>query len=97
MIYRPLSLVGHGRFHSIFYDNVNKYFQNSEYIRENIPERMELFGLPILKSEDLNLKACAFKFFVVLLFCYNIIFYFISYSCPAVTNRLCIYIFNHQY
>ena len=30
-------------------------FKNSEYIRENLPGRMKLFELLILKSEDLNL------------------------------------------
>ena len=51
------------------YDNVKKSFQNSEYIRENLPGewRMELFELPLLKSGDLNLKTCALKFLIVLL------------------------------
>ena len=40
---------------------------------------MELSELLILESRDLNLKACAFKFLIVLLFCYNIQFYF-NYS-----------------
>ena len=48
-------------------------FSNSEYIRENLLQRMELFELPILESEDLNLKACASKFLIVLLPCYNIV------------------------
>ena len=58
-----------------------------------LPERIELFGLPILKSGDLNFKARAFKFLIVLLFCYNILFYFNLYSSLAVTNRLYIYIY----
>ena len=57
-----------------------------------LPERIELFGLPILKSGDLNFKARAFKFLIVLLFCYNILFYFNLYSSLAVTNRLYIII-----
>ena len=71
MIYRALSLAGHGCFHSIFLDNVKKYFKSSEYIRENLPGRMEPFELPIIKSGDLDLKAYAFKFLLVLLLCYN--------------------------
>ena len=73
--YRALSLVGPGCFHPIYYDNVKKSFKNSEYIRENSLGRMELFELPILKSEDLNLRARAFNFLIVLLLCYNILFY----------------------
>ena len=80
-----------------FYDNAKKCFQNSRYIRENLPGKMELFELPILKSGDLNLKACAFKFLIVLLLCYNILFYFNLYISLAVTNGLCIYIITHQY
>ena len=57
-----------------FYDNVKKSFQNSECVRESLPRRMELFKLWILKSGDLNLKACAFKFLIVLHFSYNILF-----------------------
>ena len=72
------------------YDNVKKCFQNAHYIRENLPGRMELFKLPILKSGDLNLTACAFKFLTVLLLCCNILFYFNLYSSLAVTNKLCI-------
>ena len=53
---------------------------------------MELFKLPILKSGDLNLTACAFKFLTVLLLCCNILFYFNLYSSLAVTNKLCIQI-----
>ena len=73
VIYRALSLVGHGCFPSIFYNNVKKCFKNSEYIKENLPGRMELFELPITKSGDLSLKAYAFKFLIVLLLCYNIV------------------------
>ena len=87
MIYRPLSLVGHGYLHSISLDNVKKYFKNSEYIRENLSGRIVLFELPILKSEDLNLKAYAFKFLIVLLLWYNILFYFNLYSSLAVTSH----------
>ena len=87
MIYRPLSLVGHGYFHSIFLDNVKKYFKNSGYIREHLPGRIELFELPMLKSGDLNLKAYAFKFLIVLLLWYNILFYFNLYSSLAVTSH----------
>ena len=92
MLYRALPLVGHACFHPIFLDNVKKCFINSEYIRENLSGRMELFELPMLKSGDLNLKAYAFKFFIVLLLCYNILFYFNLYGSLAVTNGLCIYI-----
>ena len=90
-------LVGHECFHFIFYDNVKKCFENLEYIRENLPGKMELFELLILKSGDLNLKACAFKLLIVLLLCYNILFYFNFYSSLAVTSRLCIYITKHHY
>ena len=58
---------------------------------------MELFELPILKSGDLNLKAYAFKFLIVLPLCYNILVYFNLYSSLAVTNKLCIYIIKKQY
>ena len=51
----------------------------------------------ILKSEELNLKAYAFKFLIVLLLCYNILFYFNLFSSLAVTNELCIYIIKNQY
>ena len=44
------------------YDYVKTCFKNSDYITENLLRRMELFGLPILESGNLNLKACAFKF-----------------------------------
>ena len=64
---------------------------------KNLLLRMEVFELPILKSGDLNLKACAFKFLIVLLLCYNILFYFNLYISLAVTNGLCIYIITHQY
>ena len=57
----------------------SKRFQNSDYIRENLLRRMELFELRILESGGLNLKVCAFKFLIVLLLCYNILFYF-NYS-----------------
>ena len=98
MIHRALSLVGHGCFHSIFLDNVKKCFKNSEYIRVNLPGSMELFELPILKLGDMNLKAYAFKFLIVLvLLCYKILFYFNLYSIPAVTNGLCIHIVKNQY
>ena len=53
---------------------------------------MELLELRISKAGDLNLKACAFTFLIVLLLCYNILFYFNLYSSPAETNGLCIYI-----
>ena len=70
------------------YDNVKTCFQNSEYIREKLLRRMELFELPILESGDLNLKACTFKFLIILILCYNILFYFNSYSSLAVANGL---------
>ena len=92
MIDRVLPLVGHECFHSIFYDDVKNFFKNSEYIRENLPWRMELFELPILKFGDLNLKAHAFKFLMVLLLYYNILLYFNLYSSQGVTNGRCIYI-----
>ena len=71
------------------YDNIKTCFQNSDYIRENLLRRMELFKLPILESGNLNLKAWAFKFFIVLLlcFCYNILFYFNCSSLP-ISNGL---------
>ena len=56
------------------YDNIKKCFQNSEYIRENVLRRKELFELPILEFGDFNLKACAFRFLIVLLLCYNLCF-----------------------
>ena len=63
------------------YDNVKACFQNSGYITENLLWRMELFELPILVSGDLNLKACAFKFLIVLFLCYNILFlFYFNYS-----------------
>ena len=97
VINRALSLVGHGYFHSIFLDNVKKCFKISGYIGENLPGRIELFELPILKSGDLNLKACTFKFLIVLILCYNILFYFNLYNSLAVANGLCIYIIKNQY
>ena len=96
VIDRTLSLVGHGWFPSIFLGNVKNCFKNLEYIRENLPARMELFELPILKSGDLNLKAYTFKFLIVLLLCYNILFYFNLFRSLAVTNGLCIYIIKNQ-
>ena len=36
------------------------------------------------------MKACAFKFLIVLLLCCNILFYFNLYSSLAVTNGLCL-------
>ena len=59
--------------------------------------RMELFELLILKYGDLNLKACAFEFLIVLFLCYNILFCFNLCSSLAVTNELCTYIIKHQY
>ena len=41
----------------------------------------------MLKSGDLNLKAYAFKFLIVLLLWYNILFYFNLYSSLAVTSH----------
>ena len=79
------------------HDNVKKCFQNSGCIRENLPGKMELFEVSILKSGDLNLKVCAFKFLIVLLLCYNILFYFNLYNSLAVTNGLCILIIKYQY
>ena len=58
---------------------------------------MELIKLPILKCGYLNLKVHPFKFLIVLLLCYNILFYFNLFSSPAVTNGLCIYIIKNQY
>ena len=52
---------------------------------------MELCELPILESVDLNLKSCAFKFLIVLLLCYDILFYFSLYSSLAVTKGLYMY------
>ena len=92
MIYRAPSLVGHGCFHSIFLDNVKKCFKNSGYIGENLPGRIELFELPTLKSGDLNLKVYTFKFLIVLILCYNILFYINLSNSLAVANGLCIYI-----
>ena len=97
MIDRALSLVGQGCFHLIFLDNVKKRFKKSEYLRENLPGRMGLFELPILKSEDLNLKAYAFTFLIALLLCYNILFYFNLLYSLAVNNGLCIYNIKNQY
>ena len=74
------------------YDNIKKCFPNSEYIRENVRRRKELFELPILESGDFNLKACAFRFLIVLLLSYNTLFYFNLYSSLTVANGLCIYI-----
>ena len=90
MWHKGRSLVDHGCFHPIFYDNVKKYFKN--LLGKTYLERMKLLELPVLKSRNLNLKACAFKSLIVLLLCYNILFYFDLYSSLAVTNRLCIYI-----
>ena len=45
---------------------------------------MELFELQIWKSGDL----------IVLLLCYNILFYFNLYSSLAATKGLCIYVLN---
>ena len=73
-----------------FFGNVKKCFKN-------LPGRMELFELSVLKSGDLNLKACAFKFLIVLLLCYNILFYFNLYSSVVVTNGLSIYIYIYIY
>ena len=56
-----------------------------------------MFELPILKSGDLNLKAYAFNFLIVLLLCFNILFYFNLCSSLPVTNGLFIYIIKHQY
>ena len=61
-------------------------FSNSDYIRENLLQRMELFELPILESGDLILKAFAFKFSIVLLLCYDVLFYLNLYSSLAVAN-----------
>ena len=69
MIDRVLSFVSHGCFHSIFPDAKN-VLKTQEYIRENLPGRIELSELAILKSGDLNLKTYAFKFLIVLLLCY---------------------------
>ena len=67
------------------------------YIRENQSGNIELFELPILKSGDLNLKAYAFKFLIVLLLRYNILFYSNLFGSLAETNILCIYIIKNQY
>ena len=67
VIYRVLSLVGHGCFHFISLDNVKKCFKISEYIRESLSGRMGLFELPTLKSGDLNLKAYVFDSSISLL------------------------------
>ena len=53
---------------------------------------MQLFRLPILESADLNLKACAFKFLIVVCFFVIILFYF-NYSSIPVANGLYIYIY----
>ena len=76
MIDRVLSLEGHGCFHSIFPD-VKNVLKTQEYIRENLPGRMELLELAILKSGALNLKTYAFKFLIVLLLCYSVLLQFI--------------------
>ena len=57
---------------------------------------MELFELPMLEFEDLNLKAYAFKFWIVLFLCYNILFYF-NYSSLTVANGRYIYSIKYQY
>ena len=57
---------------------------------------MELFELPMLEFEDLNLKAYAFKFWIVLFLCYNILFYF-NYSSLTVANGRYIYRIKYQY
>ena len=67
------------------------------YIRENQSGNIELFELPILKSGDLNLKAYAFKFLIVLLLRYNILFYSNLFGSLAGTNILCLYIIKNQY
>ena len=74
MIDRVLSLEGHGCFHSIF-PNVKNVLKTQEYIRENLPGRMELLELAILKSGAL--KTYAFKFLIVLLLCYSVLLQFI--------------------
>ena len=72
------------------YDSIKTCFQNSEYIRENLFRRMELFQLPIVNSGDLNLnlKACTFKFLIVLLLCYNTLFYFNLYLYLHILYKL---------
>ena len=56
-----------------FFIIMSKNVLKIQYIKENLPGRMELFELPITKSGDLSLKAYAFKFLIVLLLCYNIV------------------------
>ena len=48
-------------------------FQNSDYITENLTSKNGAVQLPLLESADLNLRACAFKFLIVLFLCYNIV------------------------
>ena len=70
-----LHTVQHVPYYSIIpfsYDSVKRCFQNSDCITENLLRRMELFELLLLESGDLHLKACAFKFLIVLLFCCTI-------------------------
>ena len=71
-----------------FFIAISKNVLKAQCIREDLPGRMELFELLILKSGDLNLKAFAFKFLIVLLLCYNNQFHFNLYSSLAVTNGL---------
>ena len=67
----------------------------SKLIGENLLQKMELFELSILESGYLNLKACNFKFLIVLFLialCYNILFYFNLYCSLAVAKSLYTYI-----
>ena len=71
-----LHAVQHLPYYSIIpfsYDSVKTCFQNSDCITENLLRRMKLFELLLLESGDLHLKACAFKFLIVLLLCYTIV------------------------
>ena len=76
-----------------FFMTISKNVLKTQCIREDLLGRMELFELSILKSGDLNLKAFAFKFLIVLLLCYNNLFHFNLYSSLAATNGLYIYIY----
>ena len=63
-------------------------FPKTQSTLETLLRGMELFELPI---GHLSLKACAFKFLIVLRLCYSIQFYFNLFSILAVANGLYVY------
>ena len=71
-----------------FLINAKTCSQNSDYITENLRRRIELFELPMLESGEF-----AFKFLIVLLLCYNILFYF-NYSSLPAANGIYIILLN---